>query len=121
MFCFMDEKVVFPNSFLSDVLSRSPKIEMEDGWSCLYPSNSNWISTDDLHQEYVKVEFTAPTPLSIPEVESYTSNESSLSDYYRFTQVVLSLPPMEEVDLDVDLGIEHDDSSPFDGLQFCGS
>jgi len=34
----MNEKVVSPNSSLSDVLLFSPEIEMEDGWSCLDPS-----------------------------------------------------------------------------------
>jgi len=33
-----------------------------------------------------------------------------MSDYYRLTQAVLSLPHVEEVDLDFYLGIEHDDS-----------
>jgi len=37
----MDEKVVSPNSFLSDVLPLSPEIEMEDGWSCPYPFESD--------------------------------------------------------------------------------
>ena len=31
MFGFMDEKVVSPNSFVSDVLPLSPEIAMEDG------------------------------------------------------------------------------------------
>jgi len=41
------------------------------------------------------VEFAAPMPPSIYEVKAYASNESSMSDYYRFAQVVLSLPPKE--------------------------
>jgi len=35
MFYFMYEKVVSPNPSLIDVLSLSPEIEMEDGWSWL--------------------------------------------------------------------------------------
>jgi len=41
-----------------------------------------------------------------------------MSDYCRFTQVVLSLPPMEGVDLDYDLSIKHADSNPFDGARY---
>jgi len=41
-----------------------------------------------------------------------------VSDYCRFAQVVLSLPPMEGVDLDFDLGIEHDNSSPSNGAHY---
>ena len=32
-------------------------------------------------------------------------------------QAVLSLPPMEGLDADFDLGVEQVDSSPFDGLR----
>ena len=53
-------------------------------------------------------------PPSIPKVKAYASNESPMSEYCRFAQVVLSLPPLEGVDLDFDLGIEHDDSGQFD-------
>jgi len=55
---------------------------------------------------------------SITEVEAYTSNESYMSGYYKFAQVVLSLPPMERVDLDFDIGIEHDDNGPSDGARY---
>ena len=111
----MDEKIISLNCFLSDVLPLSPEIKMDDDWSCPDPSNSYWISIEDPDQGYVKVEFTAPMPPSTPEVGVYASNESSMSDYCKFAQVVLSLPPMEGVNLDFDLGIEHDDSGPFDG------
>ena len=53
-------------------------------------------------------------PPSIPNVETYASNESSRSDYCRFAQVVLSLPLMDGVDLDFDLGIEYDDNGSSD-------
>jgi len=43
----MDEKVVYPNPSLSDVSPLSPKIKMEDGWSCPHPFDSDWISTED--------------------------------------------------------------------------
>jgi len=39
MFCFIDEKVVRPNSSLSDALSLSPEINMEDGLDCQDPYN----------------------------------------------------------------------------------
>ena len=38
-----------------------------------------------------------------------------MSDYCKFAQVVLSLPHMERVDVDFDLGIEQDDSGRSDG------
>ena len=63
----------------------------------------------------VKAEFATLTLPSILEVEAYASNESSTSDYCRFAQVLLSLPPMEGVDLKFDLGIEYDNSGPSDG------
>jgi len=50
----------------------------------------------------------------MPEVETYASSESSMSDYCRFTQLVCSLPPVEGVNLDFDLRIECDDSGSFD-------
>ena len=80
MFCFMNEKIISPNSFLSDVLPISPEIEVEDDQSCHRPSNSDWILTEDPDQSYVKVEFATLTPPSILEVETYASNESSTSD-----------------------------------------
>jgi len=55
MFCFMNEKVISPNSSLSYVLPFFPEIKMEDGWSCRDPSLSDWISTEDPEQGYVKV------------------------------------------------------------------
>jgi len=64
------------------------------------------------------VEFPTPTPPSIPEIEAYAYNESSISDYCRFPQVVLSLPPIEGVHLEFDLGIEYDVNGPFDGTRY---
>ena len=101
----MNEKVVSPNSSLFDLFPLSLKIKIDDGGSY-----SDRISSKDPDQGYVKVEFAAPTPPSIPEVEAYASNESFMSDYCMFTQVVLYLPPIEGVHLDFDLGIEHDPS-----------
>ena len=62
------------------------------------------------------MEFAAPTLRSIPKVKAHASNESTISDYCMFAQVVLSLPRMEGVDIDFDLGIEQGDSDQFDGL-----
>jgi len=53
---------------------------------------------------------------SIPKFEAHASNESAMSDYCRFAQDVLSLPPMEGFDTDFDLGIEQGDSSQSNGL-----
>ena len=114
----MDKKIISPNSFLSDILPLSPKIEMKDGWSCPNPFDSDWIWIEDPDLGYANMEFAAPTPPSISKVETYASNESSMSDYCRFAQVVLSLPPIEGVDFDFDLGIEHDNSSPSNGARY---
>ena len=115
MFCFMDEKVVSTNSSPSDTFPLSLEIDMEDGVNCQDPSDFEWISTKDLDQWYVKIEFTAPTKPSLPKVKVYASNESLVTDYCRFSQAVLSLPPTEGVKIDFDLGIEHDDSGQSDG------
>ena len=100
--------MVSANSSISDVFPLSPEVEMEDDLNCQDPSDFDWISIKDPDQGYVKLEFAAPTPPSITKVKAYASNESSMSNYCRFAQVVLSLPLMEGVDLDFDLGIEHD-------------
>jgi len=55
---------------------------------------------------------------SIPDVETYASNKSSMSDYCRFAQVVLFLPLMEGVDLYFDIGIEYDDLGSSDGTPY---
>jgi len=91
---------------------------MEDDWGCPDPSDFDWVSTEDSDQGYVKVEFAAPTPPSIPKGEAYTSNESSLSDYYRVAQLVLILPHIEGVDLNFDLGIQYKDSGSSNGARY---
>ena len=48
------------------------------------------------------MEFTAPMAPNMPEVEVPVPNESSMSNYCRFAQAVLSGPPMEVFDGDVD-------------------
>ena len=113
MFCSMDEKVIFPNSSVSDAFPLSPEIDMEDVLNCQDPSDFDRISTKDPDQG-VKVEFASPTSPSVPKVEADASNESPMSCYCRFTQVIFSLPPMEGVDLDFDMGIEHDHSGQYE-------
>ena len=39
-----------------------------------------------------------------------------MSDYCRFAQAILSLPPMEGLDADFDLGVEQVNSSSSNGL-----
>ena len=53
----------------------------------------------------------------MPKVEAHISNESSISEYCRFTKAVLSLPPLEGFAEDFDLGIEQVASSPSNGLR----
>ena len=50
--------------------------------------------------------FAAPRLLSMPKVKAHAYNESTVSNYYRFTQTVLSLAPMEGFEADFDLGVE---------------
>ena len=85
MFCHMEKKAVSPDSSLLDAFPPSPKIDMEDVLNFQDPSDFDWISTEDPDQGYVKVEFVAPMPPNIAEAEAYASNESSMSDYCRFT------------------------------------
>ena len=63
------------------------------------------------------MEFPVPVPPSMPKVEAHISNESSMSDYCRFVQVVLSLLLMEGLDADFDLGVEQVNSSSSDRLR----
>ena len=90
---------------------------MEDVLNCEDLPDFDWISTEDPDQRCVKVEFTTPMPPNMPKVEAHTSNESSMSDYYRFAQAILSLPLMEGFEAVFDLGVEQVDSSPSDGLR----
>jgi len=52
---------------------------------------------------------------SISKVEAHASNESTMSDYYRFSQAILSLPPMEGFDTEFNLGVEQGDMSQSGG------
>ena len=70
MFCFMNERVVSPNSSQSDAFALFPEIDMEDGLDCQDPSDFDWMSTEDPNQGYMKVKFAASTPPSIPKVEA---------------------------------------------------
>ena len=81
------------NSSLLDALPFSTEIDVEDVLNCEDPSDLNQISHESPNQRYVKVEFTAPMPPNMPKVKAHVSNESSMSDYCRFAQVVPSLYP----------------------------
>jgi len=74
------------------------------------------ISTEDFDQRYVKVEFAAPMLVDMPKVEAHASNKSTMGDYYRFAQTVLSFPPMEGFKENFNLGVKQGDSSQSDGL-----
>ena len=113
MCCHMEEKAVSPNSSLLDEFSPSFEIDIEDIQNCQNPPTVNWISTEDPDQGYVKMEFAAHMPPSIPKVQVHSSNESTVSVYCRFVQAVLSLRPMEGFDFD--MGIEQGNSGQSDG------
>jgi len=117
VFCHMKEKVSFPNSSLLDKSFPSLEIDMKNVLNSEDPPDLDWISAEDPNQRYVKMEFAAPMSPNMPKVEAHTSNESSMSDYCRFAQAVLSLPLMEGIDANFDLGVEQIDSSPSDELR----
>jgi len=106
MFCHMKEKGVSPKSSLLDEFPPSPKIDMKDVLNCEDPPDFDWISHQNPTQRYVKVEFAAPTLPNMPKVKAHVCNESSMSDYCRFAQAILSLPPIEGLNADLDSGIE---------------
>ena len=56
------------------------------------------------------MEFATPMPPNMPMVEASVPNESSMSDYCRFAQAVLSMPPMEGFNVEFDLGVKQVDS-----------
>ena len=61
------------------------------------------------------MEFTTPMPSNKSKVEVPVSNESSMSNYCRFAQIVLSMPLVEGFDADFNVGVERDDDRPSDG------
>ena len=54
-------------------------------------------------------------PPNEPLVGAHFSNDSLMSEYCRFAQVVHSMPPLEGFDVDFDVGVEQVDGSPSDG------
>ena len=119
VFCHAKEHMVSSSSSILNALSLYPEIDMEDVFNSDDPPNSEWISYENLDQRYVKVEFPVPTPPNIPKVEVPMPNESSISNYCRFTQAVPSVPPMEGFVGDFDLGVEQVDSDQPDRARAC--
>ena len=117
VFCHTKEDLVSPSSSLLDALPFSPEIGIEDVLNCEDPLDSDWISYENPNQRYVKMEFTAPMPPNKLEVEAPVSNESSISDYCRFAQTILSMLPVEGFDANFDVGVERVDDSLSDGPQ----
>jgi len=113
----MKEKVASPNSSPLDEFPPSAEINIENVLNCEDPLDFNWISHEDLDQRYVKMEFATPMLPNMPKVAAHVSNKSSMSDYCRFAQVVLSLFLMEGFHIDFDLGVEQIDSSASYGLR----
>jgi len=88
---------------------------MEDILTCQDPLDFDWISIEDPDRRYVKEEFAAHMPPSIPKAEAHASNESAMSEYCRFAQVILSLSHVEGFDADFDLGVKQGDSNQSNG------
>jgi len=61
------------------------------------------------------LEFPTPTLPSIPEVYAHACNKSTVTDYCRIAQVILSLPLLQGIDADFDLGIKQGGNGQSDG------
>ena len=114
VFSHRKEDAVSPHSFILDALPLSHEYDMEDGLHNEDPPYSEWISYEDPDQGYVRVGFSTSMPPSKPEVEAPISNDSSISEYCRFAQVVHSMPPLEGFDANFDVRVEQVDDSPSD-------
>ena len=98
MFRHRKEDAVSPHSSILDALSLFPEYDMGDVLNDEDPLDSEWISDEVPDQGYVKVEFSAPMPPSKPEVEAPVSNDSSISKYCRFAQVVHFMALLDNFD-----------------------
>lgn len=92
MFSHRKEAAISPDSSILDALPFPPEIDIEDVLNDEDPPDSERISYEDPNQGNVKVEFSAPMPPNKPKVEAPVSNDSSMSEYCRFAQVVHSIP-----------------------------
>ena len=63
------------------------------------------------------MELSTPMPPNKLKVEAPVSNDSSISEYCMFAQVVYSMPALEGFDVDFDVGIEQVDDSLSVGLR----
>ena len=113
-FSFFEDQIVSPTSYASDIVLLSYEIEMDDVWCCANPPIFYWVFTKGTNLDYAEPEFSAPIPPSIIEERSSAFNECSLSAYCRCAQSLKSLPLIEGIDFDFDLGIEIG-SGPFEG------
>jgi len=52
------------------------------------------------------VEFDALVPPRVTKDKPYATNEVSMSYYCRFAQMLLFLPPIDDIEYDFDLGVE---------------
>jgi len=64
-----------------------------------------------------KVQFAAPIPPNKPEVKAPVSNKSSMSDYHRFAQTILSMALVEGFDVNFVVRVEQVADSSSDGPQ----
>ena len=84
MLCFIDKRVVYPNSSQSNAFPPSPEFNMEDILNWQDTPDFDWISIEDPDQGYVKMELAAPRLPNIPKVETYASHKAPMSDYCWF-------------------------------------
>jgi len=82
------------------------EIEKFDDLCSTKPPIFDCVSIKDPDLDYAKVKFVAPGPPSITKNKPYAINKGSTSDYCRFARVLMSLPPMDGITYDFDLGVE---------------
>ena len=76
-----------------------------------------YVMSEGLGLDFARVEFNKHAPPSIVEDEPYGTNGNSVSDYCRLVQVVQSMPPIDDIRCDFDLGIKLS-SGPYNGSHY---
>ena len=62
--------------------------------------------SEGLGLDFARIEFNVSMPPSILNEETYATNEVSMSDYCRFAQVMQSMPAIDNMECDFDIGVK---------------
>ena len=87
------------------------EIDSFDNWWHVDPFVFECVTSEGLIVNYARVKFNAPTPHSVIKAKPYATDGVSMSDYYRFTQVVLFMPSAQDIECDFDLRVKLGSSS----------